>query len=137
VGLFDVKSVHYSPLSAAISIGGYFFNSSPVDRMGGPRVSFADPGSSHKLGRTEKHFNQRGPAESGTVHAIDKDVSSIIIRKGMIQRRVIYNAATKFMIQNNRAASIDDVIVGWHVTCLGEFNDKTQLLATHVDIRTK
>ena len=66
---------------------------------------------------------------------IDKDASSFIIRKGVIQRRIIYNTATKFTIQNKRAASIDDVVVGRHVTCLGEFNDKTQLLATHVDIR--
>ena len=38
---------------------------------------------------------------SGTVHSIDKDTSSIIIRKGAVQRRVLYNAETKFTIQNN------------------------------------
>jgi len=36
---------------------------------------------------------------SGTVHSIDKDTSSIIIRKGAVQRRVLYNAETKFTIQ--------------------------------------
>jgi hypothetical protein len=73
---------------------------------------------------------------SGTVHAIDKDTSSIVIRKGVLQRKVVYNAETKFTIQN-KPGSIDDVIVGRQVTCLGTFNDKTQLLATHVDVRSR
>jgi hypothetical protein len=72
---------------------------------------------------------------SGTVHTIDKDTSAIIIRKGAIQRRVIYNAATKFTIQN-KPGSIDDVIVGRRVMCLGSFNDKTQLVATRVEVHS-
>jgi hypothetical protein len=73
---------------------------------------------------------------NGTVHAIDKDTSSIIIRKGAIQRRVVYNAETKFTIQNT-PGSIDDVIVGRQVNCLVSFNDKSQLLATRVEIRSR
>ena len=73
---------------------------------------------------------------SGRVHTIDKDASAIIIRQGAVQRRVIYNAETKFTIQN-KPGSIDDVIVGRQVTCLGSYNDKSQLLATHVDVRSR
>ena len=73
---------------------------------------------------------------SGTVHTIDKDASAIIIRQGAVQRRVIYNAETKFTIQN-KPGSIDDVIVGRRVICRGKFNDKTQLVATRVDIRSQ
>jgi hypothetical protein len=73
---------------------------------------------------------------SGTVHAIDKDASSIIIRKGVIQRRIVYNVETQFTIQN-KPGSIDGVIVGRQVTCLGGFNDKSQLIATHVDVRSR
>jgi hypothetical protein len=73
---------------------------------------------------------------SGTVHTIDKDASSIIIRQGAVQRRVIYNAETKFTIQN-KPGSIDDVIVGRKVTCLGSLNDKSQLMATRVEIRSR
>jgi hypothetical protein len=73
---------------------------------------------------------------SGTVHAIDKDTSSIIIRQGAVQRRVIYNTETKFIIQN-KPGTIDDVIVGRQVTCLGGFNDKSQLMATRVDVRSR
>ena len=43
---------------------------------------------------------------SGTVHAIDKDTSSIVIRKGPVQRRVVYNAETKFTIQNKPLPSM-------------------------------
>jgi hypothetical protein len=71
---------------------------------------------------------------SGTVHTIDKDTSSIIIRKGAIQRS--YTAETKFTIQN-KPGSIDDVIVGRQVNCLVSFNDKSQLLATRVEIRSR
>ena len=73
---------------------------------------------------------------SGTVHAIDKDASAIIIRQGAIQRRVVYNAETKFTIQN-KPGSIDDVIVGRKVNCLGRFNDKSQLMATRVEVRSR
>src|SRR5437899_10976697 len=74
---------------------------------------------------------------SGTVHMIDKDTSTIIIRKGAIQRKVVYNAETKFTIQNKPSGSVDDVIVGRRVICLGKFNDKNQLVATHIDVRAK
>ena len=74
---------------------------------------------------------------SGTVHRIDKDTSTIIIRKGAVQRKVVYNAETKFTIQNKPGGSIDDVIVGRRAICLGMFNDKTHLVATRVDVRTK
>jgi len=73
---------------------------------------------------------------NGTVHTIDKDASAIIVRKGAVQHRIVYNAETKFTIQN-RPASIDDVIVGRQVTCVGSFNDQAQLLATRVEIRSK
>ena len=73
---------------------------------------------------------------SGAVHMIDKDTSSIIIRKGAVHRRVVYNAETRFTLQN-KPGSIDDVIVGRQIICLGSFNDKSQLMATHVNIRSR
>jgi hypothetical protein len=73
---------------------------------------------------------------SGTVHSIDQDTSSIIVRKGADQGRVVYNAETRFTIQN-KPGSIDDVIVGRQVICHGRFNDKAQLVATRVEIRSR
>jgi Domain of unknown function (DUF5666) len=74
---------------------------------------------------------------SGTVHRIDQDTSTIIIRKGAVQRTVVYNAETKFTIQNKPDGSIDDVIVGRRVMCPGKFNDKAQLLATRIEVRSR
>ena len=74
---------------------------------------------------------------TGTVHMIDKDTSTIIIRKGAVQRKIVYNAETKFTIQNKPDGSVDDVIVGRRVICLGKFNDKAQLLATRVEVRSR
>src|SRR5215469_2205156 len=73
---------------------------------------------------------------SGTVHSVDKDALSIIIRKGAVQRRVVYSAETNFTIQN-KPGSIGDVIVGRQVICHGKFNDKAQLVATRVDVHAK
>jgi hypothetical protein len=74
---------------------------------------------------------------TGTVHMVDKDTSTIIIRKGAIQRKVFYNTETKFTIQNKPRGSIDDVIVGRRAICVGTFNNKTQLMAKRVDVRAK
>jgi hypothetical protein len=74
---------------------------------------------------------------TGTIHRVNKDASTIIIRTGADQRKVVYNAETKFTFQNKPGASLDDVIVGRRATCLGTFDDKTQLTATRVDVRTK
>ena len=74
---------------------------------------------------------------TGTIHRIDKDASTIVIRKGADQRQVVYNAETKFTFQNKPGASIDDVIVGRRAICVGTFIDKTQLTATRVDVRTR
>jgi len=61
---------------------------------------------------------------SGTVHRVDKDTSTIIVRKGSVQREVVYNAETKFTIQNKPDGSVDDVIVGRRVICLGKFTTR-------------
>ena len=86
--------------------------------------------------QAEKQTSTKEDRLSGTVHTIDKDASAIIIRKGAVQRRIVYNAETKFTFQN-KPGSIDDVIVGRQLTCLGTFNDQAQLLATRVEIRSR
>ena len=73
---------------------------------------------------------------SGTVHMIDREASTIIIRKGADRRTVLYTAETKITIQN-KPGSLDDVIVGRRATCIGTLNEKTQMVATRVDVRTK
>jgi len=71
---------------------------------------------------------------SGTIHMINKDTSTITIRRGNIQRQVVYNADTKFTYRN-KPSTMEEAKEGRRVICLGKFNDKTQLLATRVDVR--
>jgi hypothetical protein len=73
---------------------------------------------------------------TGTIHMIDKDASAIIIRKGADRRKVVYNAETKFTIES-KPGSVDDVIVGRHASCIGTLDDKSELLASRVDVRTR
>jgi len=71
---------------------------------------------------------------SGTIHMINKDTSTVTLRKGNVQRQVVYNADTKITFRN-KPSSMDEVKEGRRVICLGKFNDKTQLVATRIDVR--
>ena len=71
---------------------------------------------------------------SGTIHMINKDTSTITLRRGNVQRQVVYNADTKYTYRN-KPSSMDEVKEGRRVICLGKFNDKTQLVASRIDIR--
>ena len=73
---------------------------------------------------------------SGTVHMIDREASTIIIRKGADRRTVLYTVETKITVQN-KPGSLDDVIVGRHATCIGTLKNKAQFVATRVDVRTQ
>ena len=71
---------------------------------------------------------------SGTIHMINKDTSTITLRRGNVQRQVVYGADTKYTYRN-KPGTMDDVKEGRRVICLGKFNDKTQLAATRIDVR--
>ncbi|MBI3666131.1 MAG: hypothetical protein HY236_07880 [Acidobacteria bacterium] len=71
---------------------------------------------------------------NGTVHSVDKNASLIVLRRGTDERQVVYNANTKFTYQN-KDSSIDEVKEGRRVICLGDFNDKKQLVARQIDVR--
>jgi hypothetical protein len=72
----------------------------------------------------------------GQVHMIDKATSTITVRvtAKTNQVQVVYNDKTKFTFRN-KAATVDDVKEGRRVICIGEKNDKQQLIATQVDVR--
>ncbi|MBI3666132.1 MAG: hypothetical protein HY236_07885 [Acidobacteria bacterium] len=71
---------------------------------------------------------------SGVVHMINKDTSTITIRRGNVQRQVVYGPDTKYTYRN-AASTMDEVKEGRRVICLGKFNEKTQLVATRIDVR--
>jgi hypothetical protein len=82
----------------------------------------------------EKKKEAKEDRLSGTVHMINKDTSTITIRRGNIQRQIVYNADTK-VTYRNQPSTMEEVKEGRRVICLGKFNDKTQLVATRIDVR--
>jgi hypothetical protein len=73
---------------------------------------------------------------SGTVHMIDKNSSTITLRKGNSNRQVVYGSDTKFTMRT-KPSSLDDVKEGRRLICLGTFDEKTRLVATRIDVRTE
>ncbi len=70
---------------------------------------------------------------SGTIHMINKDTKTITLRKGNVQRQVIWDDNTKITYRN-KPGSMDDVKEGRRVIVFGKFNDRTQLVATRIDL---
>ena len=71
---------------------------------------------------------------TGSIHMINKDTSTVTIRRGNVQRQIIYSADTKITYRN-KPSTMDEVKEGRRVIALGKFNDKTQLVATRIDVR--
>ena len=73
---------------------------------------------------------------SGTVQMIDKNTSTITLRKDNTTRSVVYNNDTKYTL-HNKPSSLDQVKEGRKVICLGKFDEKNRLVATRIDVRTE
>jgi hypothetical protein len=73
---------------------------------------------------------------SGTIQMINKDTKTITVRtSGNVQRQVVYNDDTKYTKVNKPGGTLEELKDGTRIICLGKFNDKTQLVATRIDIR--
>ncbi|HTT66267.1 MAG TPA: hypothetical protein VMG35_30660 [Bryobacteraceae bacterium] len=69
---------------------------------------------------------------NGTVQQLNKDTSTITVRKGNIQRQVVYNADTKWqygMQGSAKVSTLDQLKEGWYINCDGTF-DGTKLVAS-------
>jgi len=61
---------------------------------------------------------------TGTVHMLEKDKSTIVVRKGNIERHVIYNNGTKWIYgtqASNKPSSLDELKENWYINCQGSF----------------
>jgi Cu/Ag efflux protein CusF len=88
-------------------------------------------------GSAQEKKSEAKPKEdrlSGTIQMINKDNSTITLRKGNTTRTVVYNNDTKFT-KRNKPGSLDEVKEGRRVICLGQFDDRTRLVATRIDVR--
>src|SRR5262249_50925297 len=71
----------------------------------------------------------------GTVSNMSKDTSTITVRTGTgaVTRQVVYNAQTKFLYghsDNNKPGNVAQVKESYYISCVGPFNDKSQLMAS-------
>ena len=69
---------------------------------------------------------------TGKVHMIERDKSTIVVSKGVIQRQVTYNSDTKWMYgtqASNKPGSLDELKENWYINCKGTF-DGVKLVAS-------
>ena len=68
----------------------------------------------------------------GSVQMVANDVSTITVLVGSVARKVVYNAATKFVYghsDKNKPGALGQVKQGYYISCAGTFDDKVQLMA--------
>jgi hypothetical protein len=55
---------------------------------------------------------------------LEKDKSTIVVRKGNIERQVIYNNDTKWIFgtqASSKPSSLDELKENWYINCQGTF----------------
>ena|SRR5215470_8568581 len=87
-----------------------------------------------KADKAEKKGGEKANVQ-GTVQNMSKDTSTITVRvgTGQVTRQVIYDAKTKFLYghsDNNKPGAVAQVKEQNYISCVGTFNDKSQLMAT-------
>ena len=86
-----------------------------------------------KADKTEKKGEKANV--QGTVQNMSKDTSTITVRTGtgQVTRQVVYDAKTKFLFghsDNNKPGAVAQVKESNYISCVGTYNDKSQLMAT-------
>jgi hypothetical protein len=86
-----------------------------------------------KADKTEKKGEKANV--QGTVQNMSKDTSTITVRTGtgQVTRQVMYDGKTKFLYghsDNNKPGAVAQVKESNYISCVGTYNDKSQLMAT-------
>ena len=71
---------------------------------------------------------------SGVIVRLNKDASTVTVRKGHIEKTIHYDSSTKW---TKGKADVDQsqFAEGSRVICLGNYNDKKEFVATRIDLR--
>jgi hypothetical protein len=72
----------------------------------------------------------------GRIVRSNKDMSTLDVRKGHIERVVHYDSSTKWTKVNTETIQPSDVKDGDVVIVLGYYNEKKEFIATRIDLRT-
>lgn len=87
-----------------------------------------------KQTKEKKAAKARQDRLSGRIQMINKDASTITLDRNNVRRTVVYSPETKVTFRN-KPGTMDDVKEGRRIIALGKFNDKSQLVATRIDVR--
>jgi len=71
---------------------------------------------------------------SGYIVRQSKEKSTLTVRKGNVERTVVYNSATKWT-RRNKPADASEFKDESRVICVGKFDKKGQLIASRIDLR--
>jgi hypothetical protein len=84
----------------------------------------------------EKKAAPKSTRVEGTVQSIDNATKTVTVRlRGKTNTvPVLFSDKTLFTFRN-KAGSVDQVKDGRHVICLGKLNDKSELIASRIDVR--
>jgi len=104
-------------------------------------ISMPNVAAQEKAQKAQKadKADKKGAAEKanvqGTVQNMSKETSTITVRTGtgQVTRQVMYDAKTKFLYghsDNNKPGAVAQVKESNYISCVGAFNDKSQLMAT-------
>ncbi len=72
---------------------------------------------------------------SGIIQRSNKDQSNLTVRKGNIERTVVYDSNTKWTKEGSKPADMGDFKDGARVICMGKYDEKGRLMATRIDLR--
>jgi hypothetical protein len=102
-------------------------------------ISMPDVAAQEKAQKAQKADKTEKAGEKanvqGTVQNMSKDTSTITVRTGtgQVTRQVVYDAKTKFLFghsDNNKPGAVAQVKESNYISCVGTYNDKSQLMAT-------
>jgi len=87
---------------------------------------------------TEKKEKKAAAAQedrwSGMIQRSSKEAKTLTVRRGNIEKTVVYDDATKWT-KDKEAADPNEFKDGSRVICLGKYDDKGRLVATRIDLR--
>jgi hypothetical protein len=72
----------------------------------------------------------------GSIVNINKDKSSIEVRRGDVTRTVYYDSSTKWT-EGTKTVDMSAFTAGVRVVCLGTYDEKGELHATRIDLTPK
>ncbi len=70
----------------------------------------------------------------GVIVRSNKDVMTLTVRKGNIEKIIHYDTSTKWT-QGTKEIDSKEFKDGSRVICLGKYNDKSEFMATRIDLR--